>query len=133
MALGQRIRARRTELHWTQDELARKAGISKSFLSDVENGKRGTSADNLLDIARVLGMSLDYLMTGTEDGGEISREVEVPRALAEFAESEGLSFRQTLTLLDLQRQIVAHRSSTKREDPGRFDWAKFYRRVREFL
>ena len=64
--IGERIKNRRNELGWTQDQLAQKAGISKSFLSDLENGKRSVSADNLLGIAGVLNLSLDYLMKGTE-------------------------------------------------------------------
>ena len=51
-SVGERIRKRRTELGWTQDVLAQKAGISKSFLSDLENGKRNVGADTLYDIAR---------------------------------------------------------------------------------
>jgi len=133
MSLGERIRARRIELGWTQEELARRAGISTGFLSDLENSKRGINADTLLDIARVLGVSLDYLMTGTDEGAQVRQEVEIPRPLADFAAAEGLSFRKTLTLLDLRRQIVAHRSATKKEEPDQFDWAKFYRRVGEFL
>jgi transcriptional regulator with XRE-family HTH domain len=133
MELGNRIRARRTELEWTQDELAQRAGISKGFLSDLENGKRGTGADTLLDLARVLGVSLDYLMTGSATEKELRKEVEIPRSLADFANGAGLSFRQTLTLLDMQRQIIAHRSTSRKEDPRTFDWAKFYQSVREFL
>ena len=40
MSVGERIKARRSELGWTQELLAQKAGISKSFLSELENGKR---------------------------------------------------------------------------------------------
>src|SRR5437762_2034607 len=102
MELGSRIRARRTELGWTQDELAQKAGLSKGYLSDLENGKRGTGADTLLDLARVLGVSLDFLMKGTADENDLRKEVEIPRTLADFANGAGLTFRQTLTLLDMQ-------------------------------
>jgi len=132
VALGQRIRQRRTELNWTQDALAQKAGISNGFLSDLENGKRGVSAETLLDLARVLGVSLDYLMTGSADELEVRAEIEVPQGLAGFAAARGLSFRQTLTLLQMQRQIVAHRSEHGAERMP-FDWAKFYESVREFL
>jgi transcriptional regulator with XRE-family HTH domain len=134
MELGERIRHRRTELGWTQDTLAQKSGLSKGFLSDLENGKRGTSAENLLDLARVLAVSLDFLMKG-EDGkpSNISQQVEIPRPLADFAETAGLSFRQTLTLLQMQRQIVAHRSVQRKDGDGGFDWAKFYQSVKEFL
>jgi y4mF family transcriptional regulator len=132
--LGERIKTRRTALGWTQDTLAHKAGVSKSFLSDVENGKRSISADNLLDIARALGLSLDFLMKGEEGDQQVEpADVQIPKALAEFAADEGLSFRQALTLLDMQRQIIAHRSRTKRDDLEKVDWKAFYEAVKDFI
>jgi transcriptional regulator with XRE-family HTH domain len=130
--VGDRIKKRRTELGWTQDQLAQKAGISKSFLSELENSKRSVSADNLLDIARVLAVSLDFLMTG-EASHEPLTEVPIPASLAKFAAEEGLSFRQTLMLLDMQKQIVAHRSAKKKDGLEAVDWRKFYEGVKEFL
>ena len=133
--VGERIKARRDELDWTQDDLATKAGISKSFLSDLENGKRNVGADKLLDIARALSLSLDYLMKG-EDGDtskQPSRELQIPTALAEFAEEEGLTFRQAIALLEMQNQIIAHRSSAKKSDLEKVDWQKFFEAVKEFL
>src|SRR5712664_1464092 len=112
-AVGERIKARRAELEWTQDQLAQKAGISKSFLSELENGKRSVSADNLLDLARALGVSLDYLMIGREKATGAA-ELQIPASLAKFADDARLTFRQALTLLEMQRQIVAHRSATKK-------------------
>ncbi len=132
MALGERIRARRTELAWTQDLLCQKAGISKGFLSDLENGKRNVSAETLLDLARVLGVSLDFLMTG-QDAEAHAMEIEVPSALALFASEEGISFRQTLMLLDMQRQIIAHRSNTRNRPLDEFDWRRFYESTKDFL
>ena len=55
-SVGERIKKRRLELEWTQDQLCQKAGISKGFLSDLENSKRSVSAENLLDIARALSV-----------------------------------------------------------------------------
>ncbi|MEX1028162.1 MAG: helix-turn-helix transcriptional regulator [Candidatus Paceibacterota bacterium] len=133
--VGDRIRDRREKLGWKQDDLASKAGISKSFLSDLENGKRKVGADKLLDIARALSLSLDYLMTGrdAENASQAARDVQIPTALAEFAEDEGLTFRQTIALLDMQNQIIAHRSSTKKGNLEKIDWQKFYEAVKEFL
>ena len=71
--VGERIKKRRLELGWTQDQLGQKAGISKSFLSDLENGKRSVSAKNLLDIARALSVSLDFLMTGEASEKPVDR------------------------------------------------------------
>ncbi len=130
--IGERIKRRRVELGWTQDTLAQKAGLSKSFLSDIENNKRKVGADKLLDVGRVLGLSLDYLMKGEATPPE-REEIPVPASLASFAGEEGLTFRQTLTLLEMRQQIVAHRSTTKKEDLEEFDWRKFYEAVKEFL
>ena len=133
MKLGERIKQRRTELGWTQDVLAQKAGLSKGFLSDVENSKRSISAENLLDVARVLGLSLDYLMTGEEEQESAQKIVEIPGHLAQFAAAEGLSFPKTLMLLKMQRQIVAHRSGAKKLAADDFDWRRFYESVKEFI
>jgi y4mF family transcriptional regulator len=130
--VGERIKTRRLELGWTQDQLAQKAGISKSFLSDLENGKRSVRADNLLDIARALGVSLDFLMTG-EASKDQAAEVPIPAALARFAAEEGLSFRQTLMLLEMQQQILALRSAKKKDGLDSVDWRKFHDAVKEFL
>lgn len=132
-SVGERIRKRRTELEWTQDVLSQKAGISKSFLSDLENGKRNVGADTLYDIARVLSLSLDYLMTGKEGEAVPASEVQIPAALAAFAAQAGISFRQALTLLEMQQQIIARRSSTKKESLDSVDWQKFYEAVKDFL
>ena len=131
-SVGERIRNRRQELGWTQEHLAEAAHISKGFLSDLETGKRNVSAEYLLEIAQALNVSLDYLMKG---GGSQPKsvEVQIPASLSEFAKQEGLTFTQTLTLLDMRRQIVAHRSNTKPEDLEKFDWKRFYEAVKQFL
>jgi transcriptional regulator with XRE-family HTH domain len=130
--LGDRIRKLRTEKRWTQDVLAEKARISTSFLSDVENNNRSIGADRLLDIARMLSVSVDYLL----QGGELSTaeaQILIPPRLAQFAKEKQLPFNQILTLLDMRRQIIAHRSTTKSENPDDFDWGRFYKSVKEFL
>ncbi|WP_261344971.1 helix-turn-helix domain-containing protein [Roseiconus nitratireducens] len=131
-SVGDRIRERRLELGWTQDHLCTKTGLSKSFLSELEGGKRSVSASNLLSIASALGVSLDYLMTG-KASEEAPVQVPIPASLAKFAADEGLSFRQTLMLLDMQKQIVAHRSAQKKDGLESVDWRKFYEGVKEFL
>ena len=133
--VGSRIKKRRESLRWTQDDLAKKAGISKSFLSDLENGKRSVGADKLLDIARALSRSLDYLMTGTdaEASETVPSEVQIPKSLAGFAANQGISFREVMALLDMQNQIIAHRSSVKKGDLEEIDWQQFYEAVKKFL
>ena len=63
--LGQRIAALRRSAGWNQAELARRLQISASSVGMYEQGRREPSAELLVSIARVLGVSVDYLLTGT--------------------------------------------------------------------
>lgn len=132
-ALGIQIKCRRLDLELTQDELAKRAGLSKGFLSDLETGKRSISAEKLLDLARVLGTSLDSLMGADAAMASSLGEVQIPARLAELAKMENLPFVKTLMLLDMQRQIVAHRSQSKPSGLDNVDWRHFYESVKEFL
>ena len=61
--LGERIRKLRKERGWTQAEMAEKIGIDRSFLADVERGKRNISLLNLNVIALGLQISLSRLFS----------------------------------------------------------------------
>ena len=131
-SVGERIRERRLELGWTQEKLAAEAKISTGFLSDLETGKRNVSADNLLEISHALSVSLDFLMKGDSSKPK-SGDVQVPASLSEFAKQAQLTFTQTLMLLDMQRQIIAHRSHSKTNDLENVDWRHFYESMKPFL
>jgi transcriptional regulator with XRE-family HTH domain len=131
-SVGERVKGRRLELGLSQDVLAQQAGISKSFLSDLETGKRSVGAETLLDLGRAMGVSLDFLMTG-EGSGDQKPGVQIPTSLATLAAEEGLSFRQALTLLHMQQQILTNRKSAKKDGLERVNWREFYRAVKKFL
>jgi transcriptional regulator with XRE-family HTH domain len=60
--LGDRIRRLRKKRGWTQAEMAERVGIDRSFLADVERGKRNISILNLEIIADGLKVSLSQLL-----------------------------------------------------------------------
>ncbi|GAB2503844.1 helix-turn-helix transcriptional regulator [Promicromonospora xylanilytica] len=63
-----RVRALRVAQGWSLDELAKRARMSPSSLSRIENGKRRLALDQLVTLARALDTSLDQLVeTGTDD------------------------------------------------------------------
>jgi transcriptional regulator with XRE-family HTH domain len=62
--VGHRIRTIREGNGMKQRELAEDAGVSVSFLSDVENGKRYVSLVNAVNIAHALGVPLSNLLPG---------------------------------------------------------------------
>ena len=56
--LGEAIRTRRKELHYTQAFLAEFTGFSVSFISDVERGKATAEIGNTLQLLMILGLDL---------------------------------------------------------------------------
>lgn len=61
--LGDRIRRLRKKRGWTQAEMAERVGIDRSFLADVERGKRNVSILNLDLMAKGLKVSLSQLFS----------------------------------------------------------------------
>ena len=56
--LGETIRARRKELHYTQAYLAEFTGISVTFISDVERVKTTAEIEKIIRLINVLGLNL---------------------------------------------------------------------------
>ncbi len=65
-SFGKAIRARRKELHYTQGFLAEFSGLSVSFISDLENGKKTIELEKAINLANLLG--LDLILKGRENG-----------------------------------------------------------------
>ena len=62
--LGTRIAALRRESNMSQAQLAQRLQISASAVGMYEQGRREPSADLLVELARVFGVTTDYLLTG---------------------------------------------------------------------
>ncbi len=63
--MGQRIMVRRKSLRMTQEELADKLGVSAQMISNLELGKKAIRPENLAKVCDVLGLSADFILTGT--------------------------------------------------------------------
>jgi DNA-binding XRE family transcriptional regulator len=64
LKLGKRVRALRLDRGWTQEELAHRSGLNRSYMSDIERGRSDVSLSTLHKIARPLGIPLAELLTG---------------------------------------------------------------------
>ena len=62
--LGLRIAVLRRSFGWSQKELAKQLGISASTVGMYEQGRREPSAELVVAMARELGVSTDFLLTG---------------------------------------------------------------------
>ena len=63
--MGRRSRVRRKAQRMTQEELAEKLGVSTQMISNLELGKKAIRPENLARVCDVLGLSADFVLTGT--------------------------------------------------------------------
>ena len=62
--MGMRIRQVRKTKGWSQEELAKKAGISMSFMGHIERGSRIMSLETFVNICEALHTNADELLWG---------------------------------------------------------------------
>jgi len=108
--LGARIADCRENLGWTQKRLADDAGISVTFLSEVENDRRKPGSDVLLSLAEALSASIDYLLRGSTERSISQASLVIPPELAEAAEEKGWSFAVASSLYKANKLVVAARN-----------------------
>jgi transcriptional regulator with XRE-family HTH domain len=61
--LGKRLRALRKQKAWTQVYMAEHVGMDRSFISDLENGRKEICIRNLEVLATAFGMTVSKLMS----------------------------------------------------------------------
>ncbi|MEU6848463.1 helix-turn-helix transcriptional regulator [Actinacidiphila alni] len=87
--VGERIRRYRQERSLSLTQLAQEAGVSKGYLSALENNpaSRRPSAETLYGIAKALGVTMSDLL-----GRKLlsTPSTQVPEGLREFADQENL-------------------------------------------
>ncbi len=64
--MGERIHNRRKSIGLTQEELAEKIGVSTQMISNLELGKKAIRPENLVKLCRMLDISADYILIGSE-------------------------------------------------------------------
>jgi transcriptional regulator with XRE-family HTH domain len=117
--------------------LAQEAGVSKSFLSEIENDKASVSGEFLLKLATALEASLDYLMKG--ESALLQRKprkptpIEIPPELSELAEEIGLRFKSTVALLSAHKSVLARRSSKEKSEMTKDKWRALYESLKDYL
>ena len=65
-ALGQAVRERRTALGISQERLAEIAGLHRTYVGGIEQGRRNVSLLNICRIAGALGCQPAELVAGVE-------------------------------------------------------------------
>jgi transcriptional regulator with XRE-family HTH domain len=110
-AIGEFIREQREQAEVSVRQLARLAGVSNPYLSQIERGLRKPSADILQQIAKGLRISAEQLYVRA---GILESRVGNPELVAAILADEGLAERQKQVLIDIytafRRENGQHRS-----------------------
>ncbi|HEX8863513.1 MAG TPA: helix-turn-helix domain-containing protein [Actinomycetes bacterium] len=112
--VGRYIREQRRQAELSLRNLAKQAGVSNPYLSQIERGLRQPSAKILKDIARALRISAEtlYLRAGILDAGEQDGDL-----IAAILREPRLSERQKQVLIDIYKSFRA--TSEANLDPDR--------------
>jgi tetratricopeptide (TPR) repeat protein len=114
--IGERLRRLRLERGLSQRELS-EPGVSYAYISRIEGGARRPSVKALRMLARKLGVSADYLETGSEIRDSDARELRIADAELELrlagssAEVEDRLVRLRDEALTAGDQVAASRAS----------------------
>lgn len=65
--LGENIRLARLRRKLSTEQIAERAGISRSTLSHIEKGYEGVSIGHYLNVLHVLGLEKDLLLVAKDD------------------------------------------------------------------
>jgi len=69
-SFGWNVRQLRKAQNLSQEELAEKAGLHRTYIGSVERGERNISLENILALARALNVSLVDLFRGIKTKDE---------------------------------------------------------------
>ena len=107
--VGEFIREQRNAARVSLRELARVAGVSNPYLSQVERGLRKPSAEILASIARGLKISAETLY---EQAGILDRRTGNPDTVAAIRADPSLSERHKAVLLELYETYVREHATS---------------------
>lgn len=101
--LGERLRYRRRQMGWTQEQLAVQAGTNQAVIQKIENGK-SLRPRKIDEIASVLEVNPAWLMFGEEKATPLTDEA---RQVAELW--MGLTEQDRLRVLHEIKQLATKR------------------------
>ena len=97
--VGRRIREIREYQHFTREQLSEKANISIQFLSDIENGYKSMTVLTIINLAKALNISTDYILLGKSSSDNSNERDEIiSNLLAALPEEKKQSIEELIRL-----------------------------------
>ena len=90
--LGRRLRNLRLKSRFTQEEIARMLGVRRLVITNIENGTRKITADELYFFSKIYGLSMEELYTGEDKEKRIAKFSRTFDELSNKAQKEVLDF-----------------------------------------
>ena len=59
---GQKVRGERAKVGLTQEELAGRAGVHRTYIGMIERAEKNITLENIEKIAKALNVPIDYLV-----------------------------------------------------------------------
>ncbi|MGG4491472.1 helix-turn-helix domain-containing protein [Metabacillus idriensis] len=116
MNIGKYVKEFRVKKGWTLAKLSSESGVSKPYLSQIENTpNKQISAEKLYQLAIALDVTMGQLM-----GKEVilNRQADVPASLLAFAEKNGL--------YEEQIQMLANIKYRGKQPTAEDEWEKIF-------
>ena len=99
-ALYERIKEARTELHLSQDYVAKFLGVNRTAIVEIESGKRKVSADELGKFSELFQIPADELLNGR------STEMPVQMFARRFGALDEANQQEILNLIEFKRMMT---------------------------
>ena len=98
-AIYERIKEARTELHLSQDYVAKFLGVNRTAIVEIESGKRKVSADELGKLSELFQIPADELLNGR------STEMPVQMFARRFGALDEADQQEILNLIEFKRMM----------------------------
>ena len=95
--LGIRLKKLREKTRFTQEEIARLLGVQRLVITNIENGSRKITADELYFFSKIYGLSMEELYTGED------REKRIAKFSRTFDELSNKSQKEVLEFIEFKK------------------------------
>ena len=96
-SLGRRLKNLREKTRFTQEEIARMLGVRRLVITNIENGSRKITAEELYFFSKIYGLSMEELYTGED------KEKIIAKFSRKFDELTNKSQKEVLEFIEFKR------------------------------
>ena len=97
--LGRRLKNLREKTRFTQEEISRMLGVQRLVITNIENGSRTITADELYFFSKIYGLSMEELYTGED------REKRIAKFSRTFDELSSKSQNEVLEFIEFKKKL----------------------------